>query len=109
MVDGLAGASSNALSGIFAAQDKIATAATNIAQTSSALTPTAQTNAGTPPLTGGQIGTAASQVNQALQGSDGDLATNLITVAAAKISYEANAKVLSTVKKLDRDTLDIVT
>ena len=109
MVDGLAGASSNALSGIEAAQNKIATAATNIAQTSTALTPTAQAGAGAPPLTGGQIGTAAGQVSQALQGSNGDLATNLITVAAAKISYEANAKVLSTVKKLDRDTLDIVT
>lgn len=104
MVDGLAGASSNALSGIDAAQNKIATAATNIAQTSTAQTPTIA-----PPLTGGQIGTAGAQVAQALQGTGGDLATNLIAVATAKISYEANAKVLSTVKKLDRDTLDIVT
>jgi flagellar basal body rod protein FlgC len=101
MVDGLAGAATNALTGIEAAQNKIATAASNIART-----PTA--TAGAPPLTGGRIGTAAGQVQQALQGTDGDLATNLIAVAAAKISYEANAKVLGTVKKLDRDTLDII-
>jgi len=102
MVDGLAGAAANALTGIEAAQNKIATAATNIAQA-----PTANPSA--PPLTGGRIGPAAGQVAQALQGTGGDLATNLITVATAKISYEANAKVLGTVKKLDRDTLDIIT
>lgn len=106
MVDGLAGAASNALTGIEAAQNKIATAATNIAQAplSEQSTPTAA-----PPLTGGQPGNAAGQVSQALQGTGGDLATNLIAVATAKISYEANAKVLGTVKKLDRDTLDILT
>jgi flagellar hook protein FlgE len=102
MVDGLAGAATNALSGIDAAQTKIARAATNIAQAPAA-------TASAPPLSGGQIGNAAGQVAQALQGSNGDLATNLIDVATAKLSYQANAKVLSTVDKLDRDTLDIVT
>ena len=101
MVDGLAGAATNALTGIETAQNKIAAAASNITRA-----PTA--TAGAPPLTGGRIGTAAGQVQQALQGTDGDLATNLIAVAAAKISYEANAKVLGTVKKLDRDALDII-
>jgi flagellar basal body rod protein FlgC len=101
MVDGLAGAATNALTGIEAAQNRIATAATNIAQV-----PTATASAS--PLTGGRIGTAAGQVQQALQGTDSDLATNLIAVATAKISYEANAKVLGTVAKLDRDTLDII-
>jgi flagellar basal body rod protein FlgC len=104
MVDGLAGAATNALTGIEAAQNRIATAATNIAQA-----PTATATASAPPLTGGRIGTAAGQVQQALHGTDGDLATNLIAVATAKISYEANAKVLGTVRKLDRDTLDIIT
>jgi flagellar basal body rod protein FlgC len=106
MVDGLAGAATNALSGIVAATSKIATAASNIAQAPTAV-PDGTTPA--PPLTGGQIGTAAGQVAQALQGSGGDLATNLISVETAKISYEANAKVLKTVDKLSRDTLDIVT
>jgi flagellar basal body rod protein FlgC len=106
MVDGLAGAATNALSGIEAATSRIATAATNIAQTSPAAS-AGTTTAG--PLTGGQIGTAAGQVAQALQGTGGDLSTDLISVATAKISYEANAKVLKTVDKLSRDTLDIVT
>ncbi|MDB5360188.1 MAG: hypothetical protein JWO51_1485 [Rhodospirillales bacterium] len=106
MLDGLAGAAANALTGIEAAQNKIATAATNIAQAplSQQTTPTTA-----PPLTGGRPGNAAGQVGQALQGAGGDLATNLIAVLAAKISYAANAKVLGTVKKLDRDTLDILT
>jgi len=106
MVDGLAGAAATALTGIEAAQDRIATAATNIARAPTTA-PTSTPSA--PPLTGGQIGPVAGQVAQALQGTDGDLATNLVTVATAKISYQANAKVLSTVKKLDRDTLDILT
>jgi flagellar hook protein FlgE len=44
-----------------------------------------------------------------LAGSDGDLSTNLIPVATAKLCYEANAKVLKTVDKLAKDTVDIVT
>jgi flagellar basal body rod protein FlgC len=105
MVESLAGAASNALTGITAAQDRIATAATNIAQAGSQQAPTLAA----PPLTGGRIGNAAGQVSRALQGGGGDLASNLITVQTAKLSYEANAKVLSTVKKLDKDTLDILT
>ena len=105
MVDSLTSAATNALSGIEAAQNRIANAATNIAQGD--VLPTVPASA--PPLSGGQIGTVPGQVSQALQATGGDLATNLITVAAAKISYEANAKVLGTVKKLDKDTLDIIT
>ncbi|HEV2675015.1 MAG TPA: flagellar basal body rod C-terminal domain-containing protein [Aliidongia sp.] len=105
MVDSLAGAASNALTGIEQAQNRIATAASNIASTGAA--PSGSVTA--PPLTGGQFGTAAGQVQQALQGAGGDLSTNLIDVATAKISYEANAKVLKTVDKLAKDTIDIVT
>ncbi|HLZ66279.1 MAG TPA: flagellar basal body rod C-terminal domain-containing protein [Aliidongia sp.] len=105
MVDALGSAATNALAGLEAAQGRIATAATNIAQGGD----TVPEPASAPPLGGGQIGPAAGLVQQALQGVGGDLATNLISVAAAKISYEANAKVLGTVKKLDKDTLDIVT
>lgn len=108
MVDSLASASSNALTGIEAAQNRIATAASNIADAGdTAASASAPTRA--PPLTGGQIGPAAGQVQQALQGAGGDLSTNLINVATAKISYEANAKVLKTVDKLAKDTIDIVT
>lgn len=108
MVDSLASAAANALTGLDAAQNKIATAANNIATASDAITsPTTAPSA--PPLTGGQIGTAAGQVQQALQGAGGDLSANLINVATAKISYEANAKVLKTVDKLAKDTIDIVT
>jgi flagellar hook protein FlgE len=108
MVDSLASAASNALGGIEAAQNRISTAANNIANANDTAP---QTNNGTPapPLTGGQIGTAGAQVQQALAGTDGDLTTNLVSVATAKISYEANAKVLKTVDKLARDTIDIVT
>src|ERR1700738_849917 len=105
MVESLAGAATNALTGIAAAQKRIATAANDTAQ--AGVAPTAP--AGAPPLGGGQIGTAAGQVRQALQATGGNLATDLISVATAKISYEANAKVLGTVRKLDKDTLDIVT
>ena len=106
MVDSLASASSNALTGLEAAQNRIATAASNIADAGDTAA-SAPTRA--PPLTGGQIGPAAGQVQQALQGAGGDLSTNLINVATAKISYEANAKVLKTVDKLAKDTIDIVT
>ncbi|GGF30046.1 hypothetical protein GCM10011611_40150 [Aliidongia dinghuensis] len=119
MVDSLASASSNALGGLEAAQNRIATAASNIANASDGIA-SSETSSGpatsgnAPPLTGGQIGPAAGQVHEALAqqelgGAGGDLSTNLISVAAAKISYEANAKVLKTVDKLAKDAIDIVT
>jgi len=106
MVDSLGSAAATALSGIEAAQDRIAKAANNIAGAPTAVSDGTTT---APPLTGGQIGPAASQVAAALQGDSGDLSTDLISVATAKISYAANAKVLKTVDRLARDTLDIVT
>jgi len=118
MVDSLASASFNALSGLEAAQNRTASAASNIANADDQITAAGAgsgtgsgtgTGAAPPPLTGAQPGTAAGQVQQALSGGNGDLATNLISVATAKISYEANAKVLKTVDKLARDTIDIVT
>jgi flagellar hook protein FlgE len=108
MVDSLTGAASNALGGIEAAQNRIATAANNIANADDTV-PQPIGGTAAPPLTGGQIGTAGAQVQQALAGSDGDLSTNLISVATAKLCYEANAKVLKTVDKLAKDTVDIVT
>jgi flagellar basal body rod protein FlgC len=108
MVDALGAAASNALTGLDAAQNRIAGAATNIANSGLPQGQTTATQTTASPLTGGQIGNAAGQVGQALAGTDDDLATNLITVETAKLSYEANAKVLGTVKKLDRDTTDIL-
>jgi hypothetical protein len=102
MVESLANAASNALAGIGAATGRIDRAASRIAEAGT----DASAPAAAAPLTGGRIGNAAGVP---LQGNDGDLATNLIAVAAAKISYAANAKVLGTVDRLDRETLDIVT
>ena len=108
MVEPLANAASNALGGIEAAQNRIATAANKIANAGDT-TPHSSTGIPAPALTGGRIGTAGAQVQQALAGTDGDLTTNLVSVATAKISYEANATVLKTVDKLARDAIDIVT
>jgi flagellar basal-body rod protein FlgC len=124
-----------ALSGLLAAQNRLYSVATNVANSSdvSRLKP----QAGDPPTfqpidtvdttgTGGTVVSTFTPVTPAtvtvpdpqspLADSQGlvglpnvDLGTQLVAAQTAKIAFEANAKVIATAKKMEQSLLNIVT
>ncbi|HTP81314.1 MAG TPA: flagellar basal body rod C-terminal domain-containing protein [Alphaproteobacteria bacterium] len=124
-----------ALSGLLAAQNSLYSVATNVANSSdvSRLKPQAGDAPTFQPIdtvettgTGGTVVSTFTPVTPATvtvpdpqspladgQGLVGlpnvDLGTQLVTAQTAKIAFEANAKVISTAKKMEQSLLNIIT
>jgi flagellar basal-body rod protein FlgC len=124
-----------ALSGLLAAQNTLYSVATNVANSSdvSRLTPQAGDAPTFQPIdtvettgTGGTVVSTFTPVTPAtvtvpdpqspLADSQGlvglpnvDLGTQLVTAQTAKIAFEANAKVITTAKKMEQSLLNIIT
>ncbi|HVJ50841.1 MAG TPA: hypothetical protein VM689_00155 [Aliidongia sp.] len=117
MVDSIGSASDNAVSGIVAAEIQLSTAANNIANGQDGTAPVAPFGSSSvaSPLTGTQPSSAPGQVFQALQAaspdqqsSDTGLTQQVLDVASARISFQANVDVLKVADKTQKQAINLI-